>query len=118
MARLLYVLAHSTDDPRRAATGLSAAAAGGGEHEVALWLTDEGVRLAVKGVSDALLERGPPPATRSLEALEDGGAVLHVSRPCFEARGFAVEQLREGARLADPAVLAGLVSEGWVPIPV
>jgi len=117
MARLLYVLAHSTDDPRRSATALATAAAGARSHDVALWLTDEGVRLAVKGVSDALVERGPRPATESLEALREAGAVLHVSRPCFEARGFAEEALRDESRLADPEALARLLADGWIPVP-
>ena len=118
MARLLYVLPHSTDDPRRAAVGLEAAAAAAeGGHEVGVWLTDEGVRLAVPGVSDALLEEGPRLASASLAALEAQGAVLHVSRPCFEARGFVASQLATGARLAEPAALAELVADGWVPLP-
>ena len=118
MARLLYVLSHSTDDPRRAAVGLEAAsAAAQGGHEVAVWLMDEGVRLAVPGVSDALLEAGPRLASESLALLRQHGAALHVSHPCFRARGFAATQLAEGAGLAEPAALADLVADGWVPVP-
>ena len=118
MARLLYVLSHSTDDPRRAATGLAAAAAAAeGGHEVAAWLTNEGARLGIRGVSDALLEEGPRLASASLAALREQGAVLYVSRPCFEARGFVTDQLGPGAELADPAALADLVAAGWVPVP-
>ncbi len=117
MARLLYLLSHSTDDPRRAATGLAAAAAAAERgHEVGTWLTDEGVRLAVKGVADALLEKGPRLASDSLAALSAQGCRLHVSRPCFEARGFAEGQLGPGAQLEDPGALADLVAEGWVPV--
>jgi predicted peroxiredoxin len=117
MARLLYVLSHSTDDPRRAATGLAAAAAAADAHEVGVWLTDEGVRLAVQGVADALLEEGPRLASDSLAALQAQGARLHVSRPCFVARGFETDQLVDGAEPAEPIALATLVAEGWVPIP-
>ena len=118
MARLLFVLPHSTDDPRRAAVGLEAAAAAAeGGHEVGVWLTDEGVRLAVPGVSDALLEEGPRLASASLAALRAQGALLHVSKPCFEARGFVAGQLAEGARLAAPTALADLVDAAWVPVP-
>ena len=118
MAQLLYVLPHSTGDPRRAAVGLEAAAAAAeAGHETGVWLTDEGVRLAVPGVSDALLEEGPRLASASLAALQAKGAVLHVSRPCFEARGFVASQLAAGARLAEPAALAELAASGWTPIP-
>jgi len=117
MARLLVLLSHSTDDPRRAAVGLEAAAAAAdADHEVGLWLSDEGVRLAVKGVVDALLEEGPRPASDSLAALQAKGATLHVSRPCFASRGFAPEQLVEGAESAEPGSLAGLVAAGWIPV--
>jgi len=117
MARLLYLLSHSTDDPRRTAVGLEAAAAAAdADHEVGLWLSDEGVRLAVNGVVDALLEEGPQPASESLAALQAKHATLHVSRPCFASRGFAPAQLVEGAKPAEPAALADLVAAGWVPL--
>lgn len=117
MARLLVLLSHSTDDPRRAAVGLEAAAAAAQHgHDVALWLADEGVRLAVKGVADALLEEGPRLASDSLAALQAAGAAFHVSRPCFASRGFEDDQLLEGAGTAEPEALADLVADGWTPI--
>ena len=119
MARLLYVLVHSTADPRRAAVGLEAAAAAAeGGHDVALWLADEGVRLAVKGVTDALLEDGPRPASQSLAALQAKGATLHVAEPCFRSRGFEADQLVDGAATAEPGALAARVADGWTPIAV
>lgn len=118
MGRLLYIISHSTDDPDRASTALAAAAAAAEHgHETGVWLTGEGVRLAVKSLADALSERGGRrTAAESLDVLAARGATLYGSRPCFEARQFTEEVLREGTRLADPHELADLAAKGWIPI--
>ena len=70
MAAFLYVLTHSTDEPDRAATGLATAlAAQRAGHDVALWLTGEGVRLGVKHVAETLREPGPESAAEMVIAL-------------------------------------------------
>lgn len=118
MARLLFVLHHSTEDPDRAATGLqSAAAAAAAGHEVALWLTHEGARLGVKGVAETMKRPGPDLALTSLQTVVARGGVLLVSQPCFERRAFEADQLREGAVLAPPETLAAKAAEGWTPLP-
>ena len=49
MARLLFLLNHSTEQPDRAMTALLAARAAKADgHDVALWLQNEGVRLGVE----------------------------------------------------------------------
>ena len=118
MARLLYVLAHSTDDPGRTATALHAAAANlEAGHEVALWLMEEGVRLGVRGVADTLHEPGPGTPAEHLEALRAAGGGIHLSRRCFEIREFDEDARLEGARLVPPQALGDLVDQGWVPVP-
>jgi len=117
MAALLYVLTHSTDDPDRAVTGLHAAlAAVRGGHDVALWLTGEGVRLGVAGVAETLHETPPPGSTESavemLAALLAGGAVLGLDRYSFERRKYDEDVVREGAAVADAKRLAELLAEG------
>lgn len=118
MARLLFLIPHSTEEPERAAVALAtAAAAGEAGHHVALWLSGEGVRLGVPGVAAALGTRGPRPAAESLQALTALGTTIYCSRPCFSERGFAADALVPGARLQDLAGLAALAADGWVPIP-
>ena len=118
MAMLLYVLAHSTDDPDRASTALAAAAGAADDgHTVSLWLTDEGVRLGIEGVDTALERPEARTPTRSLEILRLRGATLYCSRPCLRRREFEAKALREGAVAADPEDLARLVAEGWTPVP-
>ena len=113
MAALLYVLAHSTEDPDRAVTALNAAlAASEAGHDVALWLTGEGVRLGVVGVAETLREPGSRTAAQVVAALAQRGVVLHCSRPCFERRTFSPDALRPGARLAEAAELGDLLASG------
>lgn len=113
MGSLLFVVAHSTDDPDRAVTAIETAlAAAEAGHGVALWLTGEGVRLGVKGVAETLREPTRRSAAEMLEALVARGAALHCSRPSFERREFAAEALRAGARVAEPHEIATLLAAG------
>ena len=113
MAALLYVLTHSTEDPDRAVTGLAAAAAAQrAGHDVALWLTGDGVRLGVAGVAETLHEPVPLSAASLLDALHEGGAVFHLERGSFERRQYDEEALRPGASVAAPEQLAALLAEG------
>jgi predicted peroxiredoxin len=118
VARLLYVLVHSTDRPERAVAALRAAVAATTRgDEVALWLTGEGVRLGVAAVAETLREPGEPSAVDALGTLVGAGGVAWCVRRCFEERGFEADALREGALLADEARLGTLVDEGWIPVP-
>ena len=118
MAKLLYVLTHSTDEPERSTAALGAAAAAAKHgHEVALWLTDEGVRIGVKGVVETIASPDRRGALESLELLVEGGAILHCPRACFVLREFEEGALRKGARLASQYELADLAADGWIPVP-
>jgi predicted peroxiredoxin len=117
MASLLALIAHSTEDPNRAATALwaSLAAAEAG-HRVDLWLHGEGVRLGVQHVAETFREPFPKSAAEMLDGLAARGSRFHCSKTCFEQRGFAPDALRPGARLAEPAELAGLIAAGATPL--
>jgi predicted peroxiredoxin len=117
VADLLFLLCHSTEEPDRAANGLATAlAASEAGHDVALWLTGEGVRLGVKGVAETLREPTSRSAVEMVEALAGRGVVLHCVRPSFERREFKVDALRNGARLAEEAELGALIAAGRVPV--
>ncbi|MDJ0975757.1 MAG: DsrE family protein [Planctomycetota bacterium] len=114
MARLLFVLTHSTEAPGRAMDGLRTALAAQREgHEVGLWLMGEGVRLGVTSVAETLREPGPETAAEIIEALTEGGAVLHMERVAFELREFQPDAARNGATVVDAGRLAALVADGW-----
>jgi sulfur relay (sulfurtransferase) complex TusBCD TusD component (DsrE family) len=112
----LVIVPHSTEAPNRAATALGTALAlAEAGHRVDLWLHGEGVRLGVAHVAEALREPFPKDAAQALESLAARGAAFHCSKPCFEQRGFTPDALRPGARLAEPAALAGLLTAGATP---
>ncbi len=114
MARILYVLPHSTEAPHRAASALaSAVAAQRAGHEVGLWLTGEGARLGVKGVAETLNEPLPETAAAMRDALLAGGATLWVEQLAFEQRQFDAEVVLEGAKVVGAETLAGLLADGW-----
>jgi predicted peroxiredoxin len=113
VASLLYVLTRSTDDPDRAATGLHAAlAAVRAEHDVALWLTGEGVRLGIRGVAETLHEPLEESAAAMMQALADAQVPLFLDRASFERRSYAEDALRPGAQVVGAAHLASLVADG------
>ncbi|MDJ0521633.1 MAG: DsrE family protein [Planctomycetota bacterium] len=113
MASIIYVLHHSTDDPDRAATALlTAASSARGGHDVALWLSGEGVRLGVEGVAETLAEPLPETAAESWQAIVEAGGRAYLDRPSFERRQYETDAVREGAEVADPTYLALLLSEG------
>ena len=114
MARILFVLTHSTEAPDRAATALATArAAQEAGHEVGLWLTGEGARLGVKGVAETLAEPLPETAAAMRDGLIAGGAVLHVEAQSFARREYSPEVVLDGARVVDGSALAALVADGW-----
>ena len=114
MARILFVLNHSTEAPARAATALrTALAAVNDGHEVALWLTGEGVRLGVQGVAETFREPGPLTAAEMVDGLAAGGAALYMERASFEEREFEPDVVRAGADIANAGRLAELIADGW-----
>lgn len=114
MARILFVLTHSTEAPDRAATALATAvAAQRAGHEVGLWLSGEGARLGVKGVAETLAEPLPETAAAMRDALLEGGARFHVEQASYARRQYADDAVVDGAQVVDGAALAALVADGW-----
>jgi predicted peroxiredoxin len=76
---------------------------------VAMWLTQEAVRLALPGHAQAVACAGCPPLARLFDQYAEGGGELLVCPICFSAR-----KLDEAA-LAGNASLAGAIPMfGWV----
>jgi predicted peroxiredoxin len=68
--------------------------------QVAIWLTKEAVRLALKGHAEAVACEGCPPVPHLLEQFIGGGGEVLVCPICFNARKLSDGDLIEGARLA------------------
>lgn len=113
MAGLIYVIAHSTEEPDRAETALHAAlAAARNEHEVTLWLTGEGVRLGIHGVAETLPKTLSESAAAMMDALRDAGAHVLLERASFTRRRYDEDAVRAGAKVVDAGHLAGLLAAG------
>lgn len=107
----VYLISHSTEDPERAAVALEHAhAAQAAGHTVDLWLSGEGVRLAVKAVAETLRE--PQDAAALLTQLVANGTTLYAHRPCFERREFDEAALRPGAEVVGGEALPELLGHG------
>lgn len=106
---LLFVITHSTEDPDRAATGLEAAlAAAEAGHQVALWLTGEGVRLGVEAVAETMREPWSIDAAGVIGRLVGRSVAIHCAKSAFARRDFQADVLRPG--LASPRTPSSLRS--------
>jgi len=68
--------------------------------QVAMFLTKEAVRLALRGHAQAVACDGCPPLSRLFEQYIGGGGELLVCPICFNARKLDGSELGPGARLA------------------
>src|SRR5258706_14017756 len=87
-------LTRSTDDPDRATVAMvvaNAAVASG--KQTMVFLSSEGVRLAVKGVADQISEEGFEPMTTLLQNFLAAGGSAWVGSPCFKRRGCTEAEL-------------------------
>jgi predicted peroxiredoxin len=93
-------LTRSTDDPDRATVAMiiANASVASGKNTM-VFLTSEGVRLAVKGVADSIHEEGLQPMTDLVKNYLAAGGAFWVCSPCYKKRGYTESDLIEGAIL-------------------
>ena len=104
-------LTRSTDDPDRATVAMvvaNAAVASG--KQTMVFLSSEGIRLAVKGVADQISEEGFQPMTALLQNFLAAGGSVWVCSPCFKKRGYTDGDLIEGASIVGGAKLVEFLS--------
>ena len=105
-------LTHSLDDPDRATVAFvvaSAAVASG--QETMVFLSTEGVRLAVKGYADDIAEEGFAPLKDLLANFAAAGGKLYVCSPCFKRRKLDETALVPGAVIVGGAKLVEFLGE-------
>ena len=106
-------LTHSTDNTDRATVGfvLANAALGSGK-ETLVFLSIEGVRLAQRGVADAIHEEGFAPLRELMDGFAKGGGTIYVCSPCFKKRKLDEHNLVAGATIVGGAKLVEFLSDG------
>lgn len=106
-------ITNSGNDPDRATVGFVVAnAAVGSDQETTVFVSTEGVCLAVQGYADDIHEEGFAPLGELMTNFVGAGGVIWVCSPCFRKRGLDESKLVEGATIVGGAKLVELLAAG------
>jgi predicted peroxiredoxin len=98
--RVIVGCSHGEENPDAVIVSyLTAGAALDQGKEVVLWLTSEGVRLALEGYVDPIRERQEPPVKRVHDQFIEKGGRFYVCPVCFKDRELDDGQLVANAEL-------------------
>ncbi len=104
-------LTRSTDDADRATVAMvvANAAVASGKNTM-VFLSSEGVRLAVKGTAEAINEEGFQPMATLIQNFVAAGGIFWVCSPCLKKRGYTDGDLIAGATIVGGAKLVEFLS--------
>jgi predicted peroxiredoxin len=106
-------LTHAKNDTDKATVAFVIAnAALGSDKDTLVFLSTEGVRLAVKGYADDIHEQGFAPLRELMTNFAGAGGKIYVCSPCFKKRGLDENQLVAGATIVGGAKLVEFLSGG------
>src|SRR4051812_12780171 len=98
--RVIVGCSHGDAEPDRVVTAyLTAGAALDQGKEVVMWLTSEGVRLALSGYVEPIREALDPPVNRLHAQFIEKGGHFYVCPICFNERDLDESELVENAEL-------------------
>ncbi len=89
-----------------------ASAAAGSDKSTMVFLSTEGVRLAVQGYADDMHEEGFAPLKDLITNFVGADGVIYVCSPCFKKRGLDESKLIPGAKIVGGAKLVEWLSDG------
>ena len=113
--KVLVILSCGTDNPNRATRALFfAMVAQKSGKETALFLLDEGVYLAKKGIMTNLQAATGDKADDHLSYLQEFEVPIHVCTPCAVSRGITEQDLIQGARMATGDMMISMACESAV----
>ena len=111
--RFCVSITHAKDDTDKATVGFVVAnAALGSGKETLVFLSTEGVRLAVNGYADDIHEAGFAPLKQLLGDFAANGGTIYVCSPCFKKRALDDAKLVPGARIVGGASLVEFLGDG------
>jgi uncharacterized protein len=111
--RVIVGCAHGEEDPDRVVVAyLTAVAALDQDKDVVMWLTVEGVRLALRGYADPIRADMDPPVARAHGQFVEKGGRFYVCPICFNERDLDAEELIENAELKGATPLMEFAGEG------
>jgi predicted peroxiredoxin len=113
MTKLLINLTTAKDNPDKTVVAFVVANAGvAAGQEVTIFLSVEGVRLAVPGYADDITSPGFKPLKELLADFTNNGGNIWVCPPCFNARELDKDNLILGASFAGGAAVVELLAQG------
>jgi uncharacterized protein len=113
MARVVVGCGHASESPDSVVTAyLTAGAALDRGDEVVMWLTSEGVRLAINGYVAPIREQMEPPVQRVHDQFIEKGGRFYVCPICFNERELNETDLVKNAELNGATPLMEFVGDG------
>jgi predicted peroxiredoxin len=111
--RVIVGCSHGEEDPDRVVVAyLTAGAALDQGKDVVMWLTSDGVRLALAGYVDAIRAAQEPPVTRVHDQFIENGGRFYVCPICFNERDLDETDLVQNAELQGATPLMQYAGEG------
>ena len=108
-------LTHAKDDPDKATVAFVVAnAAVASDKDAVVFLSTEGVRLAIRSYADIIHEDGFAPLTELMTNFVKAGGKIYVCSPCFQRRKLDESQLIPGAAIVGGAKLVEFLSDGSI----
>jgi|SRR5215208_83229 predicted peroxiredoxin len=113
--RVIVGCTHGAEDPDRVVVSyLTAGAALDQGKEVVLWLSSEGVRLALRGYVDPIRAELDPPVRRVHDQFIEKGGRFFVCPVWFGDRGLDASELVENAELKGASPLMEFAGDGAI----
>lgn len=113
MAKLMISIPHSKDNTDKATVGFVVANASVASGvETAVWLSVEGVRLAVPGYADDIHEEGFAPLKKLMDDFIDAGGIVWACSPCVKKRKIDEANLIKGATIVGGAKVVEFLTSG------
>ena len=111
--RVIVGCTHGEEDPDRVVVSyLTAVAALDKGKEVVMWLSVDGVRLALPGYADQIRAGQDPPVERVHNQFIEKGGRFYVCPICFNERDLPEGDLIEGAELKGATPLMEFAGDG------
>lgn len=111
--KFCVTLTYAKDNADKATVAFVIAnAAAASDQETVVFLTVEGVRLAVKGYADDIAEEGFAPLKELMANYVAAGGKIFVCSPCFKRRKLDDTALVPGAAIVGGAKLVEFMSTG------
>ena len=112
-SRVIVGCSHGEENPDSVVVSyLTAGAALDEGKQVVLWLTSDGVRLALNGYADRIRADQDPPVERVHAQFIEKGGRFYVCPICFNDRGLDASELVEGAELKGATPLMEFAGDG------